>query len=202
MQLSLNPWITSPDEGIEEETPDVHVPPAAVISTPLKGMVEPDTADRLANRTMSGTAALWVVGSHGGAGESRTADLLNGARPTGHCWPVLQDGSKPRVLLVCRADMRGLTTAQSALTQWASGAAPAVEMLGLAVLADAPGKTPKALRDFTAIVGGGAPRLWTLPWVEAWRHGDSTTTPPAREYQRLITDVTALVTETSPSTNH
>lgn len=202
MQLSLNPWVTSPAESIEEEAPDVHVPPAAVISTPLKGMVEPDTADRLANRTITGTATLWVIGSHGGAGESRTADLLNGARPTGHCWPVLQDGSKPRVLLVCRADMRGLTTAQSALTQWASGAAPAVELLGLAVLADAPGKTPKTLRDFTAIVGGGAPRLWTLPWVEAWRHGDSTTTPTAREYQRFITDVTALVTETSPSTNH
>lgn len=202
MQLSLNPWVTSPDEGIEEETPDVHVPPAAVISTPLKGMVEPDTADRLANRTMTGTAAVWVVGSHGGAGESRTADLLDGARPTGHCWPVLQDGSKPRVLLVCRADMRGLTTAQSALTQWASGAAPAVELIGLAVLADAPGKTPKALRDFTAIVGGGAPRLWTLPWVEAWRHGDSTSTPTTRDYQRFITDVTALVTETNPSANH
>ena len=202
MQLSLNPWVTSQDEGIEEETPDVHVPPAAVISTPLKGMVEPDTADRLANRTMTGTAAVWVVGSHGGAGESRTADLLDGARPTGHCWPVLQDGSKPRVLLVCRADMRGLTTAQSALTQWASGAAPAVELIGLAVLADAPGKTPKALRDFTAIVGGGAPRLWTLPWVEAWRHGDSTSTPTTREYQRFITDVTALVTETNPSANH
>ena len=202
MQLSLNPWITAPDESIEEETPDVHVPPAAVISTPLKGMVEPDTADRLSSRSMSGTAALWVVGSHGGAGESRTADLLNGARPTCHCWPVLQNGAKPRVLLVCRADMRGLTTAQSALTQWISGATPAVDLLGLAVLADAPGKTPKALRDFTAIVGGGAPRLWTLPWVEAWRHGDSTTTPTAREYQRFITDVTALVTETNPSTNH
>ena len=77
-----------------------------------------------------------------------------------------------------------------------------MELLGLAVLADAPGKTPKALRDFTAIVGGGAPRLWTLPWVEAWRHGDSTTTPTAREYQRFITDVTALVTETNPSTNY
>lgn len=200
--MSLNPWITSPAESTAEETPNVHIPPAAVISTPLKGMVEPDTSDRLAARTMSGTAALWVLGSHGGAGESRTADLFDGARPTGHCWPVLQDRSKPRVLLVCRADMRGLTTAQSALTQWASGAAPAVDLLGLAVLADAQGKTPKALRDFAAIVGGGAPRLWTLPWVEAWRHGDSTTTPSAREYQRFITDVTALVTETNQITNH
>jgi hypothetical protein len=202
MQLSLNPWVTTPAEGTEEGVPDVHVPPAAVISAPLKGMVEPDTADRLASRAMTGDAALWVVGSHGGAGESSIADLLDGARATGHCWPVLQNASKPRVLLVCRADMRGLTTAQSALTQWASGASPAVDLIGLAVLADAPGKTPKALRDFTAIVGGGAPRLWTLPWVEAWRHGNATTLPSAREYQRFFTDVTALLAHTNPSTNH
>ncbi|MBU8867879.1 DUF6668 family protein [Paenarthrobacter aromaticivorans] len=202
MQLSLNPWVTSPAESIEEQSLDVYVPPAAVIRAPLKGMVEPDTADRLATRAMSGTAALWVVGSHGGAGESRTAEMLKDARPTGHCWPVLQGGSTPRVLLVCRADMRGLTTVQSALTQWVSGAAPSVELIGLAVLADAPGKTPKALRDFTAIVGGGAPRLWTLPWVEAWRHGASTTPPTAREYERFITDIASLATETNPSTNH
>ena len=204
MQQSLNPWITrlATADGAETSTPEAHVPAPAVISEPLKGMVEPDAADRLGRRTVAGSAALWVTGAHGGAGESRTADLLNGAHITDHCWPVLQDGSKPQVLLVCRADIRGLTAAQSALTQWASGAAPAVDLLGLAILADAPGKTPKALRDFSAIVGGGAPRFWTLPWVEAWRHGDSTTAPSAREYQRFITDVAALATTTTLSTTH
>lgn len=204
MQQSLNPWITRPAtaDGAEMPTPEAHVPPAAVISAPLRGMVEPDAADRLGRRTVSGSAALWITGAHGGSGESRTADLIDGARVTGHCWPVLQEGRTPRVLLVCRADMRGLTAAQSALTQWASGAAPAVDLLGLAILADAPGKTPKPLRDFAAIVGGGAPRFWTLPWVEAWRHGDSTTLPPAREYQRFLTDLAALATTTSPSTTH
>lgn len=201
MQQSLNPWITSPTaDTAEEETPDTYMPPTAVINAPLKGMVEPDAADRLARRTMTGSAELWIIGAHGGAGESRIADLL-GARATDHCWPVLQDGSKPRVLLVCRADMRGLTAARNALTQWVSGAAPEVELLGIAVLADAPGKTPKALRDFAAIVGGGAPRLWTLPWVEAWRHGDTTTTA-SREFQRLITDIATLATETTSSTTH
>jgi hypothetical protein len=204
VQQSLNPWITRPTaaEGAETAAPDTHVPPEAVISAPLRGMVEPDAADRLARRTVAGSAALWVTGAHGGAGESRIADLLPGARVTDHCWPVLQDRSTPRVLLVCRADMRGLTGARSALTQWASGAAPELDLLGLAVLADAPGKTPKALREFAAIVGGGAPRLWTLPWIEAWRHGDSTTPPPAREYQRFITDLAVLATDTTPSTTH
>lgn len=202
MQQSLNPWVTSPPRPgtAAEEAADTHTPPAAVISAPLRGMIEPDAADRLACRTMTGTAALWITGAHGGAGESRIAELLDGARPTDHCWPVLHDRSKPRVLLVCRADIRGLTAARSALTQWASGAAPEADLLGLAVLADAPGKTPKALRDFAAIVGGGAPRLWTLPWVEAWRHGD-TRPPTARDYQRFITDLAALATDT-PHTTH
>ena len=196
MHQSLNPWIThpAPADGADPAAPESHEPPAARISAPLRGMVEPDAADRLARRTMTGSAALWAAGAHGGAGESRTADLLKEARPTDHCWPVLQDGSTPRVLLVCRADMRGLTAAQGALTQWASGAAPAVDLLGLAVLADAPGKIPKPLRDFTALIGGGAPRLWMLPWVEAWRHGDATTPPPGREYHRFITDIAALTT--------
>ncbi|MCI9872801.1 DUF6668 family protein [Arthrobacter humicola] len=225
MQQSLNPWIThpAPPDGADTAAPEAHVPPEAVISAPLRGMVEPDAADRLARRTVSGSAALWVTGAHGGSGESRIADLIDGARvtgahggsgesriadliggarATGHCWPVLQDGSRPRVLLVCRADIRGLTAAQSALMQWASGAAPDLDLLGLAILADAPGKTPKALRDFGAIVGGGAPRSWTLPWVEAWRHGDSTTAPPAREFQRFITDLAALATTTSPGTTN
>ncbi|PNH79199.1 DUF6668 family protein [Arthrobacter sp. AFG20] len=198
MQQTLNPWVTRPtaDEPAEE-TLDAAVPPAAVISAPLRGMIEPDAADRLASRNMAGTARLWVVGTHGGAGESRIADLIESARSTDHCWPVLTSGGKPRVLLVCRADMRGLTTARNALTQWASGAAPQINLLGLAVLADAPGKTPKALRDFAALVGGGAPRLWTLPWVDAWRHTDTTALPAIREYQRFITDVAALATATN-----
>jgi hypothetical protein len=199
MQQSLNPWIASPTaDTSEQEAPDIYMPPPAVISAPLKGMVEPDAADRLASRTMSGSAALWIIGAHGGAGESRIADLL-GARATDHCWPVLQDGSEPRVLLVCRADMRGLTAARSALTQWVSGATPKADLLGLAILADAPGKTPKALRDFSAIVGGGAPRLWTLPWVEAWRLGN--VTAPTREFQRFITDIATLAADT-PNTAH
>jgi len=202
MHQSLNPWVTraAEPENASKEAPDTHTPPAAVISAPLRGMVEPDAADRLARRTMTGTATLWITGAHGGAGESRIAGLLDGARATDHCWPVLHEGSNPRVLLVCRADISGLTAARSALTQWASGAAPKLDLLGLAILADAPGKTPKTLRDFAAIVGGGAPRLWTLPWVEAWRHGD-TTPPTARDYQRFITDIAAL-TNNTPRTTH
>ena len=203
MQQSRNPWVTSPvSDDQSSETLDIHMPPAAVISAPLVGMVEPDAADRLDRRTMTGSASVWITGVHGGAGENRIADIIDGARVTDHCWPVLRDESNPRVLLVCRADMSGLTAARSALTQWASGAAPGLDLLGLAVLADAPGKTPKELRGFASIVGGGAPRLWKLPWVESWRFGHSTTVPTAREYQRFITDLATLATGTPSSTTN
>jgi hypothetical protein len=157
-------------------------------------MVEPDAADRLPRRTVTGAATLWVTGVHGGAGESRLTGFLDGARATDHAWPVPADGfGRPSVLLVCRSDMRGLKAAQGALIQWASGAAPSVDLLGLAVLADAPGKLPKPLRDFAVLVGGGAPRLWILPWVESWRLGDAAG-PPGRGYQRFATDIAALTT--------
>ncbi|MBO1269501.1 DUF6668 family protein [Arthrobacter cavernae] len=199
MNQSLNPWITSPATGTETEASAMEPrrPPAATITGPLRGMVEPDAADRLGHRPVTGTATVWVAGVHGGAGESRLAGILDGARPTEHAWPVPnrdqdQDHGRPAVVLVCRSDMRGLKAAQSALIQWASGAAPDVELLGLAVLADAPGKLPKALREFAVLVGGGAPRLWLLPWVESWRLGDTGAGPPAREYQRFATDLAAL----------
>ncbi|WP_211878334.1 DUF6668 family protein [Pseudarthrobacter albicanus] len=195
MNQPWNPWITTPATGTLVAAVEVQLPPAATINAPVLGMVEPDAADRLGCGTVTGTATPWVTGVHGGAGESRLASILMGARSTDHAWPVHDAASgKPSVLLVCRSDMRGLKAARSALIQWASGATPAVDLLGLAVLADAPGKLPKPLRDFAALVGGGAPRMWILPWVESWRLGDTSAGPPGRDYQRFATDVAALTT--------
>jgi hypothetical protein len=193
MNQSLNPWITSPAtaNATADIAVELHLPPAATIDAPLMGMVEPDAADRLGRRTVTGTATVWVTGVHGGAGESRLASLLEGARATDHAWPLPDAPIQPPVLLVCRSDMRGLKAAQGALIQWASGAAPIVDLLGLAVMADAPGKLPKPLRDFAALIGGGAPRLWMLPWVESWRLG-ATANPLGRDYQRFAADMAAL----------
>lgn len=198
MQQSLNPWVTRPlSQEDQVDVPKLHVPPAAAINSPLLGMIEPDAADRLDRRTMTGSASVWITGAHGGAGESRIAEIIDGARVTDHCWPSVTDESSPAVLLVCRADMRGLTAARNALTQWASGAAPDLTLLGLAVLADAPGKVPKELREFAALVGGGAPRQWTLSWVDSWRVDRTTSIPLTREYKRFIADVAALASKQS-----
>jgi hypothetical protein len=57
------------------------------------------------------------------------------------------------------------------MRQWAAGLVPSVEVLGLVVMADAPGRVPRSLRDLLQVVSGGVPRTWTVPWVEAWRVG-------------------------------
>ena len=63
----------------------------------------------------------------------------------------------------------GRYAAQLAATEWASGSIPEVHVAGLVVLADAPGRLPKEIREFARVVGGGVPHLWHFPWIEAWR---------------------------------
>lgn len=196
MNHPFNPWVHAAlsepyPPALSDQTPAF--PPATGVTDPLPGVTAPDAADRLPWREVTGTAPLWVTGVHGGSGESRVAGLISKARDTGHAWPVPKNqGHPPRVLLICRSDMRGLKAARSALIEWASGASPDIELLGLAVLADAPGKLPKPLRDFAAIIGGGAPRQWTLPWVEAWRLDASNDVPSGRAYRRFLTELTVL----------
>lgn len=133
-------------------------------------------------------------GVHGGAGESAVTRLIDGSRSTQHAWPAFEDaGMPPRVLLVCRSNRDGLESARRALIEWTSPQPPVVELLGLAVLADAPGKLPKELRDLETIVGGGAPRLWHLPWVDAWRTGDVAPEQLPRETRKFITEVNSLL---------
>ena len=88
----------------------------------------------------------------------------------------------------------GSRAAQAAATQWAAGLVPGVDVLGLVIVADAPGRLPRPLRDFAHLVGGGVPRTWNVPWIELWRLGE----PPAlsdapREVRRLVDELHALV---------
>ena len=109
---------------------------------------------------------LWIVGVHGGAGETTLAVALSGSG-TDRRWP--RADTPPRVLLVARTHLSGLRAAQRAAQQWAAGAAPAVELVGLALVPDAPGRLPRELRDFAQLVSGGVPRTWSLPWEEQLR---------------------------------
>jgi hypothetical protein len=190
-----NPWVEDVMQAPVQPAPqeaNPTPPPATGVTAPLPGVPEPDSTDRLPRRAVTGTAPLWIIGTHGGAGETRISELIASARTAGHAWPVLEEEKQPpRVLLVCRSDIRGLTTAQNALIEWASKASPRVDLLGLAIMADTPGKLPKPLKDFATIVGNGAPRHWLLPWVEEWRYNAPYS--PKREYQRFLTDISTLI---------
>ncbi|WP_299039844.1 DUF6668 family protein [uncultured Pseudokineococcus sp.] len=172
---------------------------------PQQGVDELDAVDRLPRRTPAAPALAWWLGAHGGAGETTLAEYLPGSRAADHAWPTSADATTPsRVVLVARSHARGLRAAQRALTDWASGAVPGVDLLGLVIVADAPQRLPKPLRDLTRVVGGGAPRVWHLPWIEAARYApsDGTTPPPApaRRVLRSIAQLTdPLPADTAPT---
>ncbi len=117
-------------------------------------------------------AAVWWVGVHGGAGESTLERLFSGSCATGHCWPIASAvATVPAVVLVARTDARGLRAVQRAVRALVEDRLP-VDLLGLVLMADAPGRLPRVLRDLAGVVGGAVPRVWSLPWVEAWRAGE------------------------------
>lgn len=157
-----------------------------------------------------GTSTVWLVGAHGGAGEDSLAAAGDSAQswaPTEHRWPVSSDGTAVRALLCARTNVRGLEAAHAALIEWGKGAVPGVELLGLVLLADAPGRLPAPLRDYANVVTGGAPRSWRIGWIESWRYeragpGSSTTgrrrTPGGlRDLDRLLSDIALIQTPTS-----
>ncbi len=104
------------------------------------------------------------------------------------------------MVLVARTHAHGLTAAQTAIREWAAGDAQ-VLLLGLVLIADAPGRLPHGLRQMAALIAGGVPALWSLPWIEAWRVGE----PPAphnapKVVRRLLEDLRAMA-EAAASAN-
>lgn len=195
-----NPWVTAPAASAV---------PAAVTSAqrqgpsymrlgpshPLERGVDPLSRGGLGfRRTDLPDAAWWWVGCHGGAGASTlSAAVPGGAEPGEPKWPVHTTPCRVRVLLVARTHARGLHAAQEAATQWASGAVPHVDLLGLVAVADAPGKLPRPLRDALRFVAGGVPRLWHVPWIEAWRLGQAPhSAPRVRAVVQLAADLARL----------
>lgn len=194
---NANPWLTGPEQAPK---PESNVAPAlsprrqarSGPSSPQAGVPTPDTADRLPQRSQAWPATVWWLGVHGGAGESTLAGLAAGSRPAQHSWPVAATpGTVNRVVLVARTSWGGLTAAQRAATEWASGVlGDSVQVDGLVLVADAPGRLPKPLRDLQHVIAGGVPHVWTLPWVDAWRLGPvDTSAPVPKEVRALLADL-------------
>jgi len=180
---NVNPWITGPDRAADPEPETPATPtrrtPRTGPAAPQAGVPAPDTADRLPRWSQAWPAKVWWLGVHGGAGESTLAALAQDTRAAQHGWPIADPPNiATNVVLVARSNYQGLTAAQRAATEWASGAlGKSVTLAGLVLIADAPGRLPKPLRDLQQVVGGGLPRVWTLPWVDAWRLGPADPSP-------------------------
>lgn len=128
---------------------------------------------------------LWVYGVHGGSGESRIAALDAGWAATHHAWP---DKPGSAVLLVARTSAYGLNAAHATIADWAAGKAPgSAALVGLVLVADAPGRLPRPLHDLAKLVAGGVDRSWRIGWSEHWRQGDFMVAAPGAE--RLIKDL-------------
>lgn len=201
---SSNPWLVGPTgapalDAVPTALPSVPPPAYTGPAQPQRGVPELESVDRLPRRQVDRYAPVWWLGVHGGAGETTLTqlDLVNGEAR--HSWPISPDGTSTRVILVARANANGLLAAQRAATEWASRTLPTVQLLGLVIVADAPGRAPKPLRELAARVGGAVPRVWNLPWVEAWRLGEPVSLDLApKEVRALMTDVEAAIRSTHP----
>lgn len=185
------------DPGSAGPQPEEPVEPASVTGPthPQAGIVVPE--DGLPVRPTTGSASLFIVGAHGGAGESTVAGLDPRWLATDHTWPEVPDGSTAHCVVVARTHVPGLLAAQRALTQWAaSGAGPSARCAGLLLIADAPGRLPSPILDMVKHVSGGAPRLWRLDWIEQWRLGDLESRPP-RAARRLLRELHTLPAATA-----
>ncbi len=166
------------------------------------GVVLPEPRDRMRRRRLDDgeQAAVWWLGAHGGAGESTLEELFSGSRAADHSWPLSAANVAPaRVVLVARTHARGLRAAQSAIREWAGGDV-GVLLMGLVLMADAPGRLPRGLRQLADLIAGGVPAVWSLPWIEAWRVGETPAPHNAPKVARQLLEDLRAMTETAAPT--
>lgn len=194
-----NPWVTQPEEPDDGDhtKPDEASEPEPRLTGPAhhqRGVTPPAPDDRLGAVVQDFPADLWIVGAHGGAAENTIAELVPGWRAANHAWPIVDGAPTQRAVLTARSHVSGLHGAQHAARQWASQHNYGVELLGLIVVADAPGRLPRPIRELIDIVAGGFPRVWRVPWVEDWRLGapvDLATSPGA--VHRMVNELSRLL---------
>lgn len=112
----------------------------------------------------------WWLGAHGGAGVTTLTAMIAPSADSRRMWPSGLPEQSGAVVLVCRTHAEGLERARDLISQFtARMVPPSLRLLGLATVADAPGRLPKDLRRLRDLVSSGAQRAWHLPWVEEWR---------------------------------
>jgi hypothetical protein len=145
------------------------------------------------------TTPAWCwVGAHGGAGTSALAVAAGTGVEVGALSRDQHLTVPLPIVVVARTSAHGLTQAQRVA---AIAAGPdgfnvlqrSTRVMGLVLVADAPGRLPKPLGELKHLVSGGYSKVWEVPWVEAWRLGDppeEANTP--KNVRRLVNDLRSL----------
>ena len=116
----------------------------------------------------------WIA-AHGGAGATTLTRLLGGT-DLGCRWPDAALGEPATVLLVARTNAEGMGAAGRALNALREGRHPAgMRLVGLVLVADAPGRLPLPLARRIRVLRSIAP-VHRVPWMPSWRLG----IPPKR----------------------
>jgi hypothetical protein len=171
--------------------------PAAVRARPqldLVGAHEPEPQlpgrDR-ARSTLDGPVpGVVLLAAHGGAGVSsllRAGLAATGAVDGQRRWPAAG-----RVRLVARTSTAGLERVRDLARQDASRPGHA-DLVGLVLVADAPGRLPARIAALADLVSGAFPRCWQLPWLAEWRLAAATEPLPVHpQVARLSADLHTL----------
>ncbi len=175
----LSPTPSTPAPVRRVDAPALSLPAAGLVSAPPAGRSRDTSAD-----PVDGVALL---GAHGGAGVTSLlrAGLDRVAVDADRRWPPASP-----VLLVARTSTSGLEWARDLARQHASGLAGDVELLGLVLVPDAPGRLPARTTGLRDLVSGAFVRTWHLPWLEEWRLAATTEPLPAHpDVQRLAAEL-------------
>lgn len=185
-----NPWVSqpvdTPSADVSSERGEVESAPLTGPSAPQGPVTVPPASEGVLVSNVPAKSGVWVTGAHGGAGVSTLARIREGWQDGGVTWP---SGEHVPTLLVARTSAHGLQQLQLRLREWAAGQVPSVDLLGVVLIADAPGKLPAPLREMEALIVAGAPRQWSLGWDEATRLGAPLESPAAH---KLVSQVSKL----------
>lgn len=181
----VNPWANAP--ALPEQAPVMARPERVRVWKP--GAQVSMTGGLPIVSAKGQDCPLWVVAAHGGAGATSWARLL-GAGDAGASWP--DPSGFTRAIVVARNSYVGLRAAQAAAIQWASGQVEQVELAGLVLSADAPGRPVKELVELRRRVEGAFPRVWLVSFQPAWRSKLAWEAPTSREVRKVLKDLSLI----------
>lgn len=108
----------------------------------------------------------WAVAAHGGAGATTLASVLAPVADSQGQWPAYDQ--HPFCVVVCRSTWTGLDAAHSAILQGQSGDTGGCIILGVVIIDDSPGKTPKLLLQRERVLED-LTTVWKVPYVRDFR---------------------------------